>query len=268
MTDKPVSDKQTSSTNFPLIDYHVHLTEQFTIENAVALSQKRGVKFGIVEHPGVLFGLDTDGDLERYIANLRQYPVYVGLQPVFQSWAERFSPRVLDQLDYVLMDADTVPLPGGGHLAIWRHDNYIADVDEFMGHYMAHIEHILRHEPVTIFARPTYLPVNFGRYYDALWTGERVTQMIDWAKARDIAFEMSTPMHVPSQPIIAQAKAAGLKFTFGTNARNHDAGKLHYGLKMAQKCGLGQENMLLLRTHIQPSPHITSVLRAGSRRPP
>jgi histidinol phosphatase-like PHP family hydrolase len=149
------------------------------------------------------------------------------------------------------MDADTVPLGDGDYLAIWRHDNYIEDVDGFMGLYMDHIEGILRHEPITIFARPTYLPVNFGRYYDDLWiegrnAADRVTAMIELAKQREIAFEISTPMHVPSKEIILKAKQAGLKFTFGTNARNPDAGKLHYGLQMARECGLSQENMLLL----------------------
>jgi hypothetical protein len=246
MSAKPAFDDQEGGEPFPLVDYHVHLTEQFTIDAAVALSQERNVKFGIVEHPGPSFGLATDADLERYIAHLRQYPVYVGLQPVYRGWADRFSPGVLDQLDYVLMDADTVPLPGGGHLEIWRHNNYIADVDEFMGLYMAHIENILRYEPISIFARPTYLPVNFGRYYDELWTHERVAQMIEWAKVREIAFEISTPMHVPAKPIILQAKAAGLKFTFGTNARNDDAGKLHYGLQMARECGLSAADMLFM----------------------
>jgi histidinol phosphatase-like PHP family hydrolase len=231
---------------FPLIDYHVHLTEEFTIDDAVALSRERGVKFGIVDHPGAAFGLETDDDLQAYIDRLRNYPVYVGLQPMVCGWAERFSPSVLDKLDYVLMDADTVPWGRDAYLEIWRHNNYIADVDAFMVAYMAHIEGILKHEPITIFARPTYLPVNFGRYYDELWTEDRVTRMIELAKAREIAFEISTPMHVPKKEIVLQAKAAGLKFTFGTNARNEDAGKLHYGLKIVQQCGLTGEDMLVL----------------------
>jgi histidinol phosphatase-like PHP family hydrolase len=170
----------------------------------------------------------------------------VGLQPVYRGWAERFSQDLLDELDYVLMDADTVPLGDGNHLAIWRHDNYIEDVDAFMELYMAHIEGILRDEPITIFARPTYLPVNFGRYYDQLWTEERTSRMIELAKQREIAFEISTPMHVPKGEIILKAKEAGLKFAFGTNARNADAGKLHYGLRMVDECGLSREDMLLL----------------------
>jgi histidinol phosphatase-like PHP family hydrolase len=246
MAERPVFDDQEGSTTFPLVDYHVHLTEQFTIDEAVALSQERNVKFGIVEHPGPQFGLETDQDLERYIARLRKYPVHVGLQPVYRGWSARFSPSLIDELDYVLMDADTVPLGGDRYLAIWRHDNYIEDVDRFMDVYMDHIENILRYEPITIFARPTYLPVNFGRYYDELWTKERITRIVELAKAREIAFEISTPRHVPKKEIISQAKAAGIKFTFGTNARNADAGKLHYGLKMVQECGLSRADMLLI----------------------
>ena len=232
--------------NFPCIDYHVHLTEQFTIEMAVKLSNERKVKFGIVEHPGAHTGIQTDADLLRYIEALRKYPVYIGLQPVHRHWSDGFSKAVLDQLDFVLMDADTVPIGQDTYLEIWRHNNYIEDIPTFMQLYMAHIENILKYEPITIFARPTYLPVNFGRYYDGLWTPERVQQIIQWAKAREIAFEISTPMHVPKKEIILEAKKAGLKFSFGTNARNSDAGKLHYGLKMVEDCGLSQDDLLIL----------------------
>ena len=155
MTDKPTSPDRSSSKTFPLVDYHVHLTEQFTIDVAVALAQERGVKFGIVQHPGPQFGLATDQDLERYIA------IYANIR---FTWACSLStgvgpndfPRLLDELDYVLMDADTVPLGGDRYLEIWRHNNYIADVDDFMRLYMAHIEGILRYEPSPFLpGRPT-----------------------------------------------------------------------------------------------------------------
>jgi len=232
--------------NFPLIDYHVHLTGQFTIDAAVKLSEEIQVKFGIVDHPGPQTGIQNDAALLRYIEKLRPYPVYVGLQPQYRNWSEAFSKEALDQLDFVLMDADTVPLGDGAHLEIWRHNNYIEDVDAFMHLYMDHIEHILKFEPITIFARPTYLPINFARYYDDLWTPERVERIITLARQREIALEISTPMHVPKKEIILAAKKAGLKFTFGTNARNRDAGKLHYGLKMAAECQLKREDMLVL----------------------
>ena len=232
--------------NLPLIDYHVHLTEQFTIEMAVKLSGELNVKFGIVEHPGPHSGIQSDDDLVKYIENLRKYPVYIGLQPMYRNWSVGFSKNVLYQLDFVLMDADTIPIGNNAYLEIWRHNNYIEDIADFMDLYMNHIENILKYEPITIFARPTYLPVNFGRYYDAIWTTERVQKIIKLAKERNIAFEISTPMHVPKKEIIIAAKNAGLKFTFGTNARNFDAGKLHYGLQMVEECGLTRDDLLIL----------------------
>ncbi len=237
---------ESSSVTFPRIDYHVHLTEDFTIDMAMELSQARDVKFGIVEHPGPQYSIKTDRDLRQYINMLKQYPVYLGLQPMYCGWCEPFSRALLDEIDYVLMDADTVPLGDGDYLHIWRHNNYIEDIETFMQLYMDHIEHILSDEPITIFARPTYLPVNFTRYYDRLWTADRVGKMIELARQRGIAFEISTPMHVPKKEIILEAKAAGIKFTFGTNARNDSAGKLHYGLQMVEECGLTADDMLVL----------------------
>jgi hypothetical protein len=232
--------------SFPLIDYHVHLTDEFTIEMAAERSQKIGVKFGIVAHPGPRYGLMNDDDLSNYIETLRAYPVYVGLQPMYRDWQGLFSQAFVNQLDYILMDADTVPVGADDYLDIWRHNNYIEEVDAFMDLYMAHIETILSYDPMTIFARPTYLPVNFARHYDEVWTEARLSRIITLAKERKIAIEISTPMQVPKKTIIMQAKAAGIKFTLGTNARNQSAGMLHYGLQMVRECGLAAEDMLIL----------------------
>ena len=238
--------KEAGENGFNIIDYHVHLTETFTIEKAVELSKRINVKFGIVEHPGKYTDLDDDRGLEAYITKLRQYPVYIGLQPIHRNWSQKFSGHVTEKLDFILMDADTVPLDNGKFLAIWKHDNYIEDKEQFMFLYMKHIEDILRNEPITIFARPTYLPVNFARYYDELWTEERMMKIINLAKEKNIALEISTAMHVPSMKFINLAKANGCKFTIGTNARNTDAGKLHYAIRMIKECNLSPDDFLMI----------------------
>jgi len=236
----------TERVDFPLIDYHVHTTDAFPIESAVRLANEKGMKFGIVEHPGPRFVIETDSDLARYIENVRKHPVYLGLQPMIRNWREGFSSTLLNQIDYILMDADILPFGDGQTLRLWEHDLYVEDVDEFMVRYMAHIEAILREEPITIFAKPTFLPVNLGRFYDQVWTPERVDRMIALAAERSIAFEISPSMMVPGKEFILKAKAAGIKFTFGTNARNQTAGNLHYALRMVEECGLSRENMLIL----------------------
>ena len=232
-----------NKTDIPMIDYHVHLTGDFTIEDAVTLSRQRNIKFGIVEHPGHEAPIQNDVQLKNYLDMLDKYPVYKGLQPMYLNWAKDFSKKLLSRLDYVFMDADTIPLPNNEYLRIWRHDNYIENLDSFMELYMTHIVNILKNEPIDIFGRPTYLPVNFARYYDRVWTKKRINTIIDLAKQKNIAFEISTPMHVPNKEFILLAKAKGLKFALGTNARNQNAGKFHYGLEMIKECGLTRDDM-------------------------
>ncbi len=117
-------------------DYHVHLSNALSVEQAVTVAKERGVQIGIVEHPGPGYAINTDTELKQYIDGLRKYPVRVGLQPVYTGWSKNFSQNVLDQLDYVLMDALTLPRPDGGWLAIWQIDTMVDDEEEFMKGYM------------------------------------------------------------------------------------------------------------------------------------
>lgn len=235
---------------FQITDHHVHLGDQLPIEAAVALASARGQRFGMLEHPGSQFssfGLETDAELRDYVAQLRPYPVQVGLQPMFLGWSAQFSAEALAEVDYVLMDADTVPWQGDW-LHIWRHDNFIEDMDDFLNVYFDHIENVLTNEPIQIFARPTYLPINFARHYDEIWTPDRMSMIIDLAKARGIALEIAENVRVPNLTFIDMAKSAGLKFTFGTNARNQNAGNFHYCVEMARRAGLTATDMFTLES--------------------
>ena len=77
--------KAAGEYNFPLVDLHVHLTNNFTIEMAMELAEKRKVKFGIVDHPAE-WAIKNDTDLMKHIVKLRKYPVYIGLQPMTTGW--------------------------------------------------------------------------------------------------------------------------------------------------------------------------------------
>ena len=47
---------------------------------------------------------------------------------------------------------------------------------------------------------------------------------------------------------LGNSMSAGLKFTFGTNGRNHNAGTFHYGPQIAHQAGLTPEDMFTLET--------------------
>src|SRR5215472_12095629 len=46
--------------SFPVADYHVHLSEHLSIDQAVALGKERGIQIGILEHPGPGYPINTD----------------------------------------------------------------------------------------------------------------------------------------------------------------------------------------------------------------
>jgi hypothetical protein len=222
---------------FPLSDLHVHLTDRFSIQQAMDLAQDRNVKFGILEHPGS-GPIKNDADLRKYIEGLRKYPVLIGLQPVNLEWSKHFSADLLAQVDYVLMDPQTIPLGSGEFMHIWQFDTYVEDTDEFMERYMAYSLEILAREPINIFGWPLFLPVCIARDYYTLWTRDRMQQLISAAKARNIAFEINDMSHTPHEEFIRMAKAQGLKFTFGSDSRNSNAGRLAYCKQVARKCDL------------------------------
>ena len=232
---------------FPVVDYHVHLSEQLSIDQALALGKERQVQIGIVEHPGPGYPINTDAELNHYIEALRKYPVRIGLQPVYPGWSKTFSKNLVEQLDYILMDALTLPKPDGGYLAIWQIDTMVDDEDAFMTRYLQFIEQVLTTEPIDIFGWPTFLPVPIARQYSQLWTRPRINRILDLAQAKKIAIEINEVAHVPDENFIRSAKRAGLKFTFGTDARNQNATHFYYCFQMAQKCALTETDMFVPR---------------------
>jgi histidinol phosphatase-like PHP family hydrolase len=230
---------------FPVTDFHVHLSNTLSIDQALQLGKERGVQIGIVEHPGQGFPINSDADLKKYIDGLRKYPVHVGLQPVYAGWSKSFSKPALDQLDYILMDALTLPKPDGGWFAIWQIDTMVDDGEEFMTRYMQFIEQVLTTEPIDIFAWPTFLPVPIARQYTQLWTPQRVDRILDLARARKIAIEINEVAHVPDENFIGRAKRAGLKFSFGTDSRNEHAAHFYYCYQMVQKCGITEGDLFV-----------------------
>ena len=70
-------------------------------------------------------------------------------------------------------------------------------------------------------------------------------RLISAAKARNIAFEINDMSHTPHEEFIRMAKAQGLKFTFGSDSRNNNAGRLAYCKRVAKKCGLKADDFYI-----------------------
>ena len=224
---------------FPLMDLHVHLTSNFTIDNLMEIAKKTKVQFGVMVNPG--YGVNDDSSLKNYIEMLRPYPVYMGLQPTTPGWSKNFSPEMIAKLDYVLMDAQTIPAGNSYNdiLRIWNFDTYIDDSDKFMQIYMTHIlEVINNNEPLTTFGWPLFLPVCIARDYYTLWTEQRMQLIISALKKKNLNIEINDLAHTPHDRFINMAKEQGLKFIFGSDTRDQKAGRLDYCKYIAKKCNL------------------------------
>lgn len=239
------------NSNFPIMDLHVHRSEKLTIEDIVSKSKKLNMKIGVMENIAP-WGITNDVQLQDYIDTVKKYPVYIGLQPMSPGWSLNLSPKLISQADYIAMDPQIVENGNryGETIMLWEYNAYIDDPETFMERNMKHYMDILTgDEPLDIFACPLFLPSCIQREYNRLWTPKRLQQIIDALQARDIAIEINDTAHVPHEEFIFQAKRAGLKFTFGSDARNHYVGRLDYCKHIAKKCNLTNEDFFIPKNY-------------------
>lgn len=235
-----------------MMDLHVHRSEQQSIEQIVEKSQRLGIPIGVMENVAP-WGITTNEQMQAYIDSIRPYPVYVGLQPMSPGWSKNFSKDIIAQADYIAMDPQIVP-NGNGYgetIQVWEYATYIDDPEYFMERNMEHYLQILTgDDPLDIFACPLLLPYCIDREYPKLWTKSRLQTIIDAAKSRNIAIEISDMMRVPHEEFILMAKRAGLKFTFGSDTRDVKTGRLDYCRQMAARCGLKQSDLFVPKRKI------------------
>ncbi|MBM4018043.1 MAG: hypothetical protein FJ288_06890 [Planctomycetes bacterium] len=238
----PAAETKPPADDLPRVDYHVHL-DNFTLEKALDLARDRNVKLGIVEHAGTKENkypvvLSTDEDLKRHIAALEGKGVYKGIQAEGLDWMTCFSKETVARLDYVLTDALTFREKDGRRVELWKADQVrIDDPQDFMDRYADFHVRIMAAEPIDILANVTFLPAVLQKDYDALWTEGRMRKVIDAAVKYGVAVEVSQS-GIPRAAFLAMAKAAGAKFSFGSNGRGQNIGRIDRCLEAARQLGL------------------------------
>ena len=232
-------------TNFPTIDFHVHVKGGLTLEDALALSRKTGINYGIAVNCGLGFPITSDADVEPFLKTMAGQPIYVAMQAEGREWVTLFSKEAISRFDYVFTDAMTFTDHRGRRTRLWmKNEVDVPDPQAFMEMLVGKIVGILDNEPIDIYVNPTFLPEVIAAQYDALWTGERMQKVVDALVRNRIALEINSRYRIPSAAFIRKAKQAGVKFTLGTNnAGNKDLGRSEYGLQMVRECSLTWQDM-------------------------
>jgi histidinol phosphatase-like PHP family hydrolase len=94
-----------------------------------------------------------------------------------------------------------------------------------------------------IYVNPCFLPPQMQARYDAFWTEERMNRFVDALARSGKVLEINARYEIPNEAIIRKAKAAGVKFSFGTNNAEAVVGKLEYCVRMKEACGLTAGDM-------------------------
>lgn len=200
---------QLSNDNFPLVDLNVRLSGGLTMDRALARARQFGYTYGIV----------FNGPLP---AGFRKPPqAFVGLKtdsPASLTDSSRAT------FDYVLSEATA------------------SEIEQLVGY----VEKLAATQRVNIYANATALPDALKGNYDTLWTEERMDRVINALKDGNVAMEINDRLKVPSAAFIKRAKAAGVKFTFGSgNTSPSDLGNLAYCIAMIQECRLTANDLWL-----------------------
>lgn len=232
--------------DFPLYDLHIHRSDSLSADDIVRKSKESGFEsVGIMQNVAP-WGIQSDEDLQRFIDEVKDYPCYMGLQPAQPGWSKNLSKDLIDQVDYVLMDPQYMPDGNkyGDRMELWEHTCYVDDEEDFMQRSMEWYMKILAHkkERLDILGWPLFLPPCIARDYYRLWTVERQEQIIEAARDGKVAIEINDLAHTPHPEFILRAKKAGLKFTFGSDTRDHRSFRLDYCKEVASLCGLTEKD--------------------------
>ena len=234
--------------NIPMVDYHVHLKQGLTIEQAVAQSHRDGIMYGVAINAGLNQPAPNDAAAAAFVESLRGQPVFVAMQAEGREWTGIVSRPTAAKFDYIFSDAMTWTDNRGKRMRLWMPDEVgtIADAQEFMETLVDRATGILEHEPIDIYANPTFLPAVLAKDYDRLWTDERMRKVIDAAVKNHVAIELNDRYQLPSPAFVRMAKASGCKFTFGTNNTGPaDLRRSQYGLRMIEECKLVWQDFFL-----------------------
>jgi hypothetical protein len=217
--------------NAPMVDYHVLLNSDLTLDDALRKSRRDGIQYGITADAS---SLKSEQDVEQWLGPLERKPVFLALSASDGKWTRMMSRESAKRFDYILADNAVSRAQAQSN----------SDQQAFVDGMIAQVIKRVDEEPIDIYSHATFLPANMSAAAGDLWTEARRTKLIEAFARNKVAIELDTVNKLPSQKFIEQAKAAGCKFGFGTGNRTAaELKRCEYGLQMVQACKLDWQNL-------------------------
>jgi len=197
--------------NFPVVDYHVHIKGNMTMDKTLDISSSLGVNYGIAANCGLKFPIQTDEELEAYLHSIEGLPIFKAMQAEGREWIDMFAPELIAKFDYVFTDAMTWTNKRGARMRLWiPEETDVGDPEDFMEQLVAQIEKIAE-EPISIYVNPTFLPAEIAERYEELWTDERIDRVIKALKENEVALEINSRYKIPGKRFIQRCDASRAK---------------------------------------------------------
>ena len=231
---------------FPLVDFHTYYRWPPILDEVLMDSRRTGLGAGVVVPCGRGFPIRDDKRANEFLKTGENMPLFIGMHGIGRDWPRQFSPETVARFDYVITDALTLTeyqRLGKKRLGI-KDEEDIPDPQSFMDKLVKTIEHISDHEPIDIYANPTFLPEVFAKDYDKLWTPERMRRVVDALARNEVALEINGKLRVPSAAFIKLAKKKGIKFALGAGSVSDRSLKdWDYCLRMIEGCALTPDDL-------------------------
>ena len=236
------------AAGYEIVDYHAHLKGGLTMEELLEHSKKTGIEYGVAFNAGVGFPITDDATLLANYNQYKDYSVMLAMQAEGREWVTMFSKDNISTFDYVFTDAMTWTDTKGRRMRLWMPEEvFVDDKDDFMDQLVSQIVGVMEKEPIDLYVNSTFLPDVLQPEYDVLWTNNRMDKVINAAVTNNIAIEINARYKIPSATFIKRAKAAGAKFSMGTNNTDKNLGTLDYAIKMIEVCGLEPSDFFKLK---------------------
>ena len=236
------------SHNIPMVDYHTHAKGGMTVDQMLDCSRRDGIMYGIAINAGQGQPATTDASLAQYVDSLQGKPCFIAMQAEGREWTGMFSRQAVARFDYVFSDSMTWTDNRGRRMRLWIPEEVgtIGNVEEFMETLVDRTVGILEHEPIDIYANPTFLPDQLTKDYEALWTEPRRKRVIEAAARNQVAIELNNRYKIPSASFVRMARQAGCKFSLGSNNSGpENLTRSEYGIQMIDECKLGWQDFFV-----------------------
>ena len=219
--------------NFPLVNLvRVKSPMGLSLGRLQELRNRTGIFPGIIANFTPEDPVGGDDMARKTMAGMKDVPAFAGL--VLFGLTKRTPLESLAQYDFIMVNLEKV------FTGVRAPEQEPAAMDSWVDSIVRTIETM----PIDVYANVMMLPGNFQSSADVLWTEQCMQRVCAAAAKYGVALEINSHLRTPSEQFIKLAKAAGVRFTVGSDGTTvEDYADWSYILEMQRKLGLTWRNM-------------------------